>query len=384
MVKYLIILLLFIALRTSAQQPINFATADSITYSCYLSGDWDKLIKTGENALTNNINFKRLQQRLGYAYFVRHDYFAAQTHYEQALIFDQSDSDTQTYLYYCGLNINDQGNANFAAEKMPLELQKKLNISLSKVIDVIDLEYNYKSNSTLTRSNPTYMRFGINSQLNLKTSLYQALSSYQQTIDGTAIKQPEYFLFLKRSISAHTSLNIGYHYINTKNGTTISNGNLAYFGLNSSINRYKFDIHSSVLNDGGTNISQFGIKGGVTLPGEGEITLTSCLDGVSSSGYNSLVFGQSINARWSKRIWTEGYVTLGNLKNYNDNNGLYVYNLVDPITFRTGAILYVNLTNKFTLFGNCGYESKQIEKINKNLNTNYSQQSFSIGTIWKL
>ncbi len=384
MVKYLIIPLLFLVIKTSAQEPINYDSTDSITYNCYLSGDWDKLIKTGENALAHNINFKRLQQRLGYAYFAKHDYFAAQSHYEQALTFDQSDPDTQTYLYYCGLNTNDLGNANFAAEKMPLELQQKLSINKSKVVEAIDLEYNYKYNSTLTRSNPTYMRFGINSQLNLKTSLYQALSSYQQTIDGTAIKQPEYFLLLKRSLSAHTSLNIGYHYINTKNGNAMSTGNLAYLGLNSSVNRYKFDLHSSILNDGGTNISQFGIKGGVTLPGQSEITLTSSLDGVSGSGYNSLIFAQSANIRLSKKIWSEGYVTIGNLKNYNDNNGLYVYNLVDPITFRTGATLYVKLTNKFTLFGNYGYESKQIEKLNRNLNSNYSQQSFSIGTIWKL
>jgi len=384
MVKYLIILLLLLSIKANAQEPINFSTVDSTTYNCYLIGDWDKLIKTGENALAHNINFKRLQQRLGYAYFVQHDYFAAQNHYEQALTFDQSDPDTQTYLYYCGLNTNDLGNANFAAEKMPVELQKKLSIRKSKVVDAIDLEYNYKSNNTLTRSDPTYMRFGINSQLNFKTSLYQALSSYQQSIDGTAIKQPEYFILLRRSLSDHTSLNIGYHYINTKNGTSISNGNLAYFGINTSVNRYKFDLHSSILNDGGTNISQFGIKGGGTLPGISEITLTSSLDGVSGSGYNSLIFAQSVNARWSKRIWTEGYVTLGNLKNYNDNNGLYVYNLVDPIKFRTGVTLYVNLTNKFTLFGNYGYESKQIEKLNRNLNTTYSQQSFSIGTIWKL
>jgi hypothetical protein len=384
MVKYLIILLLFISIRTNAQHPIHFASADSITYNCYLSGDWDKLIKTGKNALAHNINFKRLQQRLGYAYFVQHDYFAAQNHYEQALTFDQSDPDTQTYLYYCGLYTNDQGNANFAAEKMPLELQKKLNIRKSKVIDVIDLEYNYKSNNTLTRSDPTYMRFGINSQLNLKTSLYQTLSSYQQNIDGTTIKQPEYFALLRHNISAHTALDIGYHYVNTKNRNLITNGNMGYLGINSTLNRFKLGGHASLFNDGSTNYYQAGIKGGVTLPGQTRITFTSSLDNVSGSGYNSLIFAQSVNVRLLKRVWAEGVLTLGNLKNYNDNNGLYVYNLVDPILSRAGITMYVNLTNKLTLFGNYSYETKQIEKLTSNLNTNYVQQSFSIGTIWKL
>ena len=43
------------------------AVIDSITYQHYLAGEWDELIETGKTALERGIDFKWLQQRLGYA-----------------------------------------------------------------------------------------------------------------------------------------------------------------------------------------------------------------------------------------------------------------------------------------------------------------------------
>ena len=78
----------------------------------------------------------------------------------------------------------------------------------------------------------------------------------------------------------------------------------------------------------------------------------------------------------------EANVTFGNIKNYNDNNGLYVYNSLDATTFRTGLTLFWNLTNKITLFGNYSFDKKEIS--DNNTITNYNQQSFLGGIRWKL
>jgi len=50
---------------------------DSLTYNYYLNGNWNELITLGKQATNDSIDFKYLQQRMGYAYFVKGNYFAA-------------------------------------------------------------------------------------------------------------------------------------------------------------------------------------------------------------------------------------------------------------------------------------------------------------------
>ena len=97
-------------------------------------------------------------------------------------------------------------------------------------------------------------------------------------------------------------------------------------------------------------------------------------------GNNRLIFSQTAGGRLTKSVWAEANITLGNLLNYQDHNALYVYNSIDPTTFRTGLTLFWHAGKNLTLFGNYMYDTKLIELTN----TNYKQQSFSGGIIWKL
>ena len=81
MVRYIIAALLFFPVVLKAQQPVTFLSSDSITYQCYLKGDWDKLISTGKQAIAQNINYKRLRQRMGYALFATADYYGSLAQY---------------------------------------------------------------------------------------------------------------------------------------------------------------------------------------------------------------------------------------------------------------------------------------------------------------
>ncbi|MCX6239301.1 MAG: hypothetical protein NTY07_17395 [Bacteroidia bacterium] len=130
--------------------------------------------------------------------------------YEKALTFDSYDADTRAYLYYCGLNTGDEAFARIHAEKLPKDLQQKLNEEAFKPADAIDFEFNFKANSSNTRSNPTYLRAGLSTQLGYRLSLYQSVSNYQQTIDAGLTKQPEYFALLNWSVTSHTSLGLVY------------------------------------------------------------------------------------------------------------------------------------------------------------------------------
>ena len=95
MVRLMIAGLLLVSVMARAQQPVTFLSVDSTTYQCYLTGDWDKLIDTGKAALGQGIDYKRLRQRMGYAWFAKGDFYASESQYEKALVFDESDADTR-------------------------------------------------------------------------------------------------------------------------------------------------------------------------------------------------------------------------------------------------------------------------------------------------
>ena len=81
----------------------------------------------------------------------------------------------------------------------------------------------------------------------------------------------------------------------------------------------------------------------------------------------------------TKKVWLEGNVTLGNLNNFADLNGLYIYNSLDPTTFRTGLSLYYYLNKQLTLYSNYTFSKKHITEYD----VNYNQHSITGGIIWK-
>jgi hypothetical protein len=386
--KFIIVAFLFVSMTTKAQPPLTFLSVDSITYQCYQAGDWEKLINVGNEAIKQNIDYKRLRQRIGYAFFVKSDYYAAQLHYEKALAFDEYDADTHAYLYYCGLNTGNEAFARFHAEKLPKDLQQRLKEEAFKPVDAIDLEYNYKALNTISRSNPTYLRAGISTQLGYRLSLYQSVSNYQQTFGTSLTKQPEYFALLSWSVNSHTSLSAAYHYLNSSINGYKYPGNLLFAALITKIDRFSLGLNSSILNANLKNLMQFGLQAGVTLPGKPNIYFNSGVSGMIETGNARIIFSQTAGARLTKSVWAEGNITLGNLLNYHDHNALYIYNSVDPTTFRTGLSLFWYLVKRVTLVGNYTYDTKQMELNNINYNQqsfkNYKQQSFSGGIIWKL
>jgi hypothetical protein len=386
--------------QVQAQGTHNLSVADSITYQYYLKGDWEKLISTGKESIKQKVDFKWLRQRMGYAYFVKGDYYASQQQYEKALLFDKTDTLTLTYLYYCGMYTNNESFARFQASKLPFNIQKRIVIKPIRILDVIDAEYNYKINSDNSRSNPGYYRFGINSKLGYHLNLYQAFSNYTQRIDSMGIRQNEYFVLADYSLTPHLSLDIAYHYlssnlidtatyrINRKSKTTVIDsifypGHLFYSKLSFRKNRFDLALSGSILSYDSVLTQQYGIQAGVVLPGKLNMYLRSSLYGLISPYNHRLIFSQSVGVYLFNRFWAEGNITFGNLKNFSETNGLYIYNSDDETTFRTGLTLYWYVTKKMTLFGH--YSNNRKEYVNtNNITTNYNQHSISTGIIWKI
>lgn len=380
MYKIVIILLLLWPVTMSAQRASTAGNVDSTTYQLYLAGDWPRLIETAGQALANNIDFKYLRQRMGYAFYSMGDYYASQKQYEAALKFDPLDAGTREFLYYCALNTGNEVSARYHSGKLPSATKKRLNIHPINPVSSVELEYNYKANNYGSRSNPTYFRGGITTQLGFRTTLYQSASNYKQTIDTSLVKQPDYLALMNFSITSNTSLSLAYHHLNTSIDGYKYPGNLYYGALSTRINRYVFGLNGSHFKYGLGEFTQLGVHTGVTVPGKSGIYFHSYLNTLIESTKSHLIFTQEVGTRIYKSLWGQALLVLGNIQNYTDHNALYVYNSLDPTIFRTGFSLYWYTNGHISLYINYLYDKKQIEQTTGK----YTQQSYLGGIIWKL
>ncbi|MEI6753609.1 MAG: hypothetical protein WCK78_10615 [Paludibacter sp.] len=397
------------------QNNYDFQSVDSLCYKYYLAGNWNELLKTGKDAIREGIDYKRLRQRMGYAYFMKADYYSAMAEYEAALNFDKSDIYTRIYLYYCGINTGNDSYARYQLAKLPVETQKFIDPKSFKIVDAIDVEYNYKSNNNKLRSNPNYWRIGCSTKLSYQLNLYQAFSTYSQTIDSTytnnvsldsylfrsRIKQDEYYIHLNWKPLEHVDFLLAYHYINTRSTDSlyykikllpeykelfndgVSNGNIFLGRIAFKYNRFDFGLSASLLTYNKILTQQYTLQAGFTLPGSLGIQLKSKVDAIFDNEIPRYIFSQNIGFIPLKNVWLEANVTNGILKNYADYNGLYILNSKDPTIFKTGATIFWQALKKISIYGNYGYDIKQLKDEN-NTNTNYNQHSFSGGIIWKI
>ena len=415
--KILILGLLFTITSLRAQTIRYDLGIDTLTYKYYLSGDWNRLIDSTNHALKKGIDFKFLRQRIGYAHFVKGNYFSSQQQYESALKMDEKDANSIYYLYLCGLYTGKTNIANYYARLLPAETQKTLKMKAFKIMNSFDLEYNYKISKEPTRGNPNYYRAGIGTQLSYRLNLYQAFSNYTQkntsaynetgqlinvsSKDTSKIKQFEYFAMLNWTIKPHLNLSIGYHYLNSilsydntytytlnnerhrivKDSTITFPGHMLCTNLTYTINRFDFGLSASVLKYDSIVTQQYGVHIGVILPGKSNIYLKSSLYGLlDSKKVNRLIFSQTAGGYVLRKVWLQGNLTIGNLDVFSENNGLYINNSPDPTVGRTGLTIFWNVLSNISVFGNYNYEKKLI--LDKN--TNYFQHSISSGIIWKL
>ena len=387
--KCLVIVLLIFNFTVKAQKVLDFRNTDSLTYIYYKSGDWNSLIKLGTEAIYNGIDYKYLRQRLGIAFFSKGDYFKSREHFEKALLFDSFDSFTLTYLYYTFLNTAEPEFAGYYVSKMSEDLRKSLSVKSFQPVESIDFEYNFKYAATYLRSNPQYYHFGINSRLGSRFWLFQMFSNYNQTItiqhplknEFAKDQQPEYFALMKFTISPHLMLKSSYHFINSTYSSTISYGNLGYLGLSANLNRINFEVNASVLNINQSYVTQCGIQSGVEFLGIMNNYLISALSLISEQNKNRFIYTQKAGFKPLKKVWLEGSITFGDITDYNDYNAMYVYNLIDPTTFRTGATLFYNAGKHLSLWANYSYERKEFYE---NSLYHYNQYSFLGGVKWKI
>ena len=388
-VRIIVLLLFFYSLLSYANNQVSVVSIDSLSYAQFNAGDWDGLIETAELAEKNNIDFKWLQQRVGYAYFVKKQYYKSMRHYEKALDYDDDDDEiSRLYLYYNGLYTGRTAFARFQASQLSEITLTEVSEKQYRLIDAVDLEYSYKMPDHPATHQGHYKRLGLNSQLGFKLNIYQSFSTFNQNTDTTQTRQNEYFVLLGWNPVAKTNISIGYHYVGSKvvYGADTFNypGNIFYGKITRQLNRFDLAVSGASFKNDWLDSKQLGVHLGVNFAGSNNINLTSSYYRIIETGldysYGRNVFKQTAGIMLFNKLWTEAYVNLGNLNQFIDNNGLYFYNSLDPTTFRTGISGFWYVCKPLTIYLNYNYDTKKIFTDN----LFYNQHSITGGLIWKI
>jgi hypothetical protein len=295
--------------------------------------------------------------------------------------FDLADEITREFLYYSSLYAG-AFNTRYYAGNLSYDLATKLGIKSINPVESIDTEFNLKTNQTTTRSNQIYYRAGINTELGYRVSLYQAYSYYEQTISKILTQQPEYLALLKWTLSPDWQIKTAYHHLFTTVGNTKYPADLGYIALFRQLNRFNLETNASLLRTSLSTTQQFGLHAGVILPGKSNFYFTSAVIGMIENAVYRTIFSEKAGIKCIRDLWAEGNITMGNLKNYNTCNSLYVYNSADPSVFRTGLSLLWFKGKHLVISGNFTFDQQKIEY--NTPNKYYYQYSYSGGIKWKL
>jgi hypothetical protein len=387
--RYIVIILLSFSAGVNGQSGLNFQLVDSTTYKYYLSGDWDKLISLGNKAVDNGIEYKYLRQRMGYAYFMSGDYVRASLNFEKALRYDSYDQFTLAYLYYTNLDLVKPETSGWFASRLSDKSLNKYLIKSSKLVEDIDAEFSVKIPSTTLRSNPIYFRLGIGSRPWARFGLYQSLSSFSQygtvryptqQIEFTN-RQFEYYGIVRYALLSHLIIKTGYHFLSSDYSSSVTYTNIGYFGLSADFNLFGINLDGSVSKNSTAIVSQAGLRADLRIPGNVNLKLTSGVALLNRENNTNIIFNERVGFRLNSKTWIDGDVSWGNMNYYNDFDAMYVYNSIDPITFKAGLTTYYLARERMTIWINLGADRKEYYETSL---YNYNQFSFLGGIRWRL
>jgi tetratricopeptide (TPR) repeat protein len=200
----LCLFLLFFCLSFKAQETLNMADVEQKTYQLYLDQNWKELIKAGNDAITQGIDYFYLRMRIGIAYYEKKNYCGAEEHFKKALTYNTDDALAQEYLYYCYVFMGRPEQARWYSKSVSDETYQKIgkrspigSVMVEAGTKIADSTSYYDSNKK-TQSNyfdpATYVQIGVNHYVRDRVSLFHALTYYGQVSFVGTLKQSQYYL----------------------------------------------------------------------------------------------------------------------------------------------------------------------------------------------
>ncbi len=171
---FFVLMVLLLQAAAEAQQPLNFKTADSLTYALYTGQQWDSLVRAGKAVLHNDIDYYYLRMRLGIARYMQNKPFFATNHFKKALKFSKDDPAALSYLYNSYLLTGNVAEAKKLTRRFTPSLKKKLGIK-PEILENIDVSSGYKFSNNYDKNRNIYLMGNdsiIGKQLLLKDQKY--------------------------------------------------------------------------------------------------------------------------------------------------------------------------------------------------------------------
>lgn len=392
--KYILIFALLLSMCCAQAQVKTYLQVDSISNNLYAAGQWSQLIRMGNQAIRDSIDFVGLRSRLGYAYLLSGNYSAALMEYNHVFKNDPADKISRYYAYLCQSYLNNDPaascNAGFCDSTL-LQSQYIRNLQLT----TIGMESGIKLNQDPYRGTASYNRLSLGLRLSWRLLFDQSVVYFEQPVskltdavignvkDNILISSRdnefEYYGKLSYSINEQLTLLGAYHYLDTKYFSTNYYSNIGLLGLKYSGNYFnaQADVNFGKLT--GYSLTQYNAAVMLYPMGNLNFYTVSRFSYLNQNSNHLPVFNQSIGFKAFKNTWLETLVTFGKLDNYIDSNGLYIYNSIDVSTFKIGETAFYELGKHAQLQLNYTFEKKQD---NEN-NLEYNQASVTAGILWK-
>ena len=343
------LILLWLPFIARAQPERGFAWYDSATYRLWAEQRWSELIALGRESLKLGHDSFYLRMRLGIALYEKEKYAQAMPQFRRALQFDEGSADAHQLMHN---NLLYLGRDMEAGAFFTVEGQK------SRLFHSIYLEPGVKlSDDRAYTRDVRYIYAGLRHEFGYRLAIshgYQRLSAgFAQPVSGGAgpgpgggirevtytVRQDEYYASPILLISRGFYLSPALHF-QSINGDFGPGSNLL-LGLQTAVltGRFRFYAGGSMSEINGLNQSQ--LEGGLVYYPMGNLNLyfQPQITRHEEEGEINWVFFQKTGFRAAKSTWLEAFGSLGNMRNFGEQNGWLLFNQLDTITGRFGLAL---------------------------------------------
>jgi hypothetical protein len=390
----LISLIFFHSKLVAQEETPSFKNVDSLTYALYFQQNWDDLIREGNAALRQNIDYYYLRMRMGIAWYAKQNYRQAIPHFEGALKFNSEDQLALEYLYFSYLFSGRQTDAKRIMPGLSETTRKNAGIEGSPLIEEIYVEggpgipANQKINNywehpkqwdTIYSSGYIYEGYiylhgGLRINLLPWLSIYQGYSNikapftqkirYQgEFLDNftNTTSQNEYYAHLIIGLPKGIRIIPACHliWIEYDNRTarydnesyqlitdTMANKRSDYvlsMAVKKDFTKFALELNGTYGEFGSDELSQIGLSAFVYPFGNLNFYTQTSLINKRQPEESSLIFYQMVGGRVFNRLWLESNFTIGNLTNYAENNGFIVYNAPEKINYKFESVVIYSL-----------------------------------------
>lgn len=352
-----LILFVFLCLSffelTAQNNAWNRDSVDVLSYRLYLESKWDSLCEYGKKAIDHQVDFTLLRLRLGYAEIQRKQISHAIKHYEWVLQRDRYHETALYYTWFCWSQLNQPEMAVSFIKRQPISTQKYYRWKPNKLIS-LGYESSYKITTTSFRSNAWYQSLQFKNQLGYRWQMNHQLHAYHQTLNepkltsiqnntNISINEIGYYHQSMISMDPRWQLKLMGHFIHTPFNSITYNNIIG--GISLKYLKPYFQIQGAYYSGRVTDTLQHQYD--LTLDfqpwGDDRFYGISTASLQQRNAKQTFNFKQVLGIRMFKQLWLEGNITMGRFNYRLENEGLYLYNAIDPNQIKWGVTAYLTL-----------------------------------------